>query len=58
MKDGNLILEKSYAFALQIMGLCKRIREHREYELASQLWRSGTSIGAHLLYATSLIARI
>jgi four helix bundle protein len=47
MKEGNLILEKSYAFALQIMRLCKKIREQREYELASQLWRSGTSIGAN-----------
>jgi len=51
MKEENLILEKSYAFALQIMGLCKRIRERREYELASQLWRSGTSIGANLACA-------
>jgi four helix bundle protein len=48
MKEENVILEKSYAFALQIMALAKDIREKREYDLASQLWRAGTSIGANV----------
>lgn len=48
MKEGNVILEKSYAFALEIMRVAKLIREKREYDLASQLWRSGTSIGANI----------
>ena len=48
MKEGNLILEKSYAFALEIMRVAKLIREKREYDLASQLWRAGTSIGANI----------
>lgn len=48
MKKENLILEKSYAFALDIMRVAKQIRERREYELASQLWRAGTSIGANV----------
>jgi len=47
MKEENVILEKSYSFALQIMALAKEIREKREYDLASQLWRAGTSIGAN-----------
>lgn len=48
MKEENVILEKSYSFALQIMALAKEIRERREYDLASQLWRSGTSIGSNV----------
>ena len=48
MKEENLILEKSYAFALDVIQLARLIREHREYDLASQLWRAGTSIGANV----------
>ena len=48
MKEGNIIVEKSYAFALEIMNIAKAIRGQREYDLASQLWRAGTSIGANV----------
>lgn len=48
MKEENVILEKSYAFALEVMAVAKLIRELREYDLASQLWRAGTSIGANV----------
>ncbi|MEI8285257.1 MAG: four helix bundle protein [bacterium] len=57
MKEENLILEKSYAFALQIMALAKEIREKREYDLASQLWRAGTSIGANVEEAQAAQSR-
>lgn len=48
MKEENVILEKSYTFALEIMALAKAIRDKKEYDLASQLWRAGTSIGANV----------
>ena len=48
MKEENAIVEKSYAFALKIMQVAKLIREQRDYDLASQLWRAGTSIGANV----------
>lgn len=57
MKEENVILEKSYAFALEIMGLAKAIREKREYDLASQLWRAGTSIGANVEEAQAAQSR-
>jgi four helix bundle protein len=57
MKDENVILEKSYTFALQIMALAKEIREKREYDLASQLWRAGTSIGANVEEAQAAQSR-
>ena len=45
----NIIQEKSLQFAIRIVKLCKIIRnEKHEYELASQLLRSGTSIGANI----------
>lgn len=57
MKEENVILEKSYAFALEIMALAKETREKREYDLASQLWRAGTSIGANVEEAQAAQSR-
>ena len=44
----NIVKEKSYNFALQIIKLCSRLRDQKHYEIASQLLRSGTSIGANI----------
>ena len=41
--------EKSFAFAVKVVEAVKEIRsKHREYDLTSQLVRSGTSIGANV----------
>ena len=40
--------EKSYSFALQVLQVCRKLKERNEYELRSQLLRSGTSIGANI----------
>ena len=46
--DDNPILKKSFEFGVTIIILCKKIRnECKEYSLADQLLRSGTSIGAN-----------
>ena len=43
----NLLHRKSYAFSIRIIKLSKYLQEeHREYTLARQVLRSGTSIGA------------
>ena len=42
----NPLKEKSYAFALNIILITKQMNENKEYVLAKQLLRSGTSIGA------------
>lgn len=45
----NVIVEKSFDFAVKIYRLVKTLREtSREYDLARQLLRSGTSIGANV----------
>jgi len=47
MKE-NLIVSLTYQFALDVMSVAKTLREKKEFELASQLWRAGTSIGANV----------
>lgn len=42
------IRERSYRFALEIISFCRKLKKDREYELARQLLRSGTSIGANV----------
>ncbi|MEI6280270.1 MAG: four helix bundle protein [Verrucomicrobiae bacterium] len=56
MKE-NLIVELSYQFALQVMAAAKLMRERREYDLASQFWRAGTSIGANVEEAQAAQSR-
>jgi four helix bundle protein len=43
----NIVMTKSYAFALLIIKLYKfLVAEHREYVLSKQILKSGTAIGA------------
>ena len=44
----SIVKQKSYDFALQIINLCIRLRENKHFEIASQLLRAGTSIGANV----------
>ncbi len=44
----NIILEKSFDFAIKIIGLYQSLQEHHETVLSKQLLRSGTSIGANV----------
>jgi four helix bundle protein len=57
MKETNLILDESYAFALEVMRIAKLMREQKEYDLASQFWRAGTSIGANVEEAQAAQSR-
>jgi four helix bundle protein len=46
-KKENLILDKSFAFAVRVVNCCKFIQtNHQEYILTKQVLRSGTAIGA------------
>jgi hypothetical protein len=44
----SIVKQKSYEFALQIIKLCAQMRDKKHFEIASQLLRSGTSIGANV----------
>lgn len=48
MKSGNIIQEKTYAFAIRIIHAYKYlVEEKKEYVLSKQLLRCGTSMGAN-----------
>ena len=51
MKE-NIIVNKSFAFAVKIVRLFVSLRERKLYALNGQLVRSGTSIGANVNEAT------
>jgi four helix bundle protein len=52
MKE-NILKDKSLAFAVRIVNLCKFLMsEHKEYILSKQILRSGTSIGANICEAS------
>ena len=48
MKKDNLIQDKSFQFSLDIIKLYKILKQNKEYDIARQLLRSGTSIGANV----------
>lgn len=49
MKKRNIVQEKSYAFAVNIVAVCRKLMEdEKEFILSKQLLRSGTSIGANI----------
>lgn len=49
MKSDNLIKEKSFAFAVRVVNACDYLVSNRkQYTIAKQLLRSGTSIGANV----------
>ena len=53
----NVIASKSFDFAVKIVLLSKKLRESKEFELASQVLKSGTSIGANIAEAQKAQSR-
>ncbi len=47
-KRNNAIVDKSFYFGCDIVNFCKELKRKHEYEIASQLIKSGTSIGANV----------
>ena len=49
MKRDNILVDKSFSFAVQIVNLYKYLcSDKKEFVLSKQLLRSGTSIGANI----------
>lgn len=44
----NIIVKKSYAFALKIMHLYKELVDKKEFVMSKQILRNGASIGANI----------
>ncbi len=56
--EENIILTKTYSFALRIIKLYKYLSdEKKEYTLSKQILRSGTSIGANAEEASGSISK-
>ena len=53
MNKENAILDLSFKFALEIIKFTENLEMLRKYNLANQLFRSGTSIGANIREAQS-----
>ncbi len=47
-KKENIIVKKTFQFALQIIKYCEYLHEHKKFVIANQLLKSGTSIGANV----------
>lgn len=50
---GNLILDKSFVFALDIIEFADQLESKKKYAIANQLLKSGTSVGANIREAQS-----
>lgn len=49
MREGNVLLKKSEAFAIRCVKLYQYlVKEKKEFILSKQLLRSGTSVGANV----------
>ena len=44
---GNVIVDKSFLFAVEIVRFCETLEQMRKYVVSRQLLKSGTSIGAN-----------
>lgn len=44
----NIIKDRSFNFALKIIELARSLKKDNNFEIASQILRSGTSIGANV----------
>ena len=53
----NIIKDKTYKFALEIIFLYKKMRDQNEFILSKQVIRSGTSIGANVEEAIAAQSR-
>lgn len=53
----NLILELTVEFSLEIIKYTEVLEQNKRYNLANQLFRSGTSIGANVYEAQSCESR-
>ncbi len=44
----NIIVELTVEFALEIIKLAEQLKANKQFEIANQIFRSGTSIGANV----------
>ena len=53
MGGGNVILDLSFEFALEVMVYCELLESRKRFVISHQLLKSGTSVGANIREAQS-----
>ncbi len=48
MGEGNIILDMTFSFALDIIAFTEKLNENKKFIIGQQLLKSGTSIGANV----------
>lgn len=54
----NLIVDMTFDFSLQIISFTEKLEAQRKFNMANQLFRSGTSIGANVCEAQGAQSKI
>lgn len=54
----NIIVEKSFKFALKIVAFCELLEDKKKFVVSRQLLRSGTSIGANIREAQNAESKV
>ena len=57
MEKENIIVTKSFLFALDVVKYCENLEDNRKFVIANQLLKSGTSIGANVREAQNAESR-
>lgn len=57
MERQNLIVDKSFHFALRVVEFCEMLEENKKFVISHQLLKSGTSIGANVKEAQNAESR-
>ena len=54
----NIVVDKSFRFALKIIEYCEILEDNKKFVIARQLLRSGTSIGANIREAQNAESKV
>ncbi|MBK5196321.1 MAG: four helix bundle protein [Proteiniphilum sp.] len=57
MDTGNIIVDLTFSFALDILKFSEKLEQDKKYVIARQLQKSGTSIGANVKEAQNCESR-
>lgn len=57
MKRENIVLDKTFQFALDIIDLHNSLKRNQHYDIGRQVMRSGTSIGANTREAQRAVSK-
>jgi four helix bundle protein len=55
-KEENIVLKKSFEFASNVVGLYNKLMEVKHWDIARQVLKSGTSIGANVREAQRAVS--